>query len=273
MSVIPNLPARDYHAIQAASNSALKLIRQSPAHFMYREPEEHDTRAKQIGSAIHMALLEPDIFSAHYLVAEADMRTEATYKGLAKDVGGDRVLTRPEFRRIQGMQSSAYKNNRFKRYMAQMGRNELSVITTDPATGVEVKCRFDRLGDRLWALDIKKCQDARGSEFSKAIGNYGYYQQVPFYAQVWEWETGEKINCAGDFPLFAIEEKAPYGCVMHDLDEVALMLGRKHFREALDTYARCMESGKWPGYTDESETTSVTSWMANELFEDMEGVE
>lgn len=266
MPIIENLPSDDYFAIEAASNSGLKMIRRSPAHFKYPEPSKKDTRAMEIGSAIHCAILEPEKFASHYLVAEADDRVSAFYKGLAKDVGSGRVLTRPEYRRILGMQESAYRNSRFRAYMKSPGRNELTVTSVDPVTGVPIKCRFDRKGDGMSALDLKKCQDARGSEFSKAIGNYGYYMQIAFYAFVWECETGEKMDCSSDFPLVAIEENSPHGVVLHDLDEVALELGRRHFREALDTYARCLDSGVWPGYEDESELTSVSNWMAGELL-------
>lgn len=263
--IYENMPAEEYFAIEAASNSGLKLVRRSPAHFKYREPGTGDTRAKQIGSAIHMALLEPEKFAKTYHVAEADDRVSAYYRGLAKDLGGAVVLTRPENRRIIGMQDAAYRNKRFAAMMQAPGRNELSVVTTDPATGVLIKCRFDRKLDSLPALDIKKCQDARGNEFAKAITNYGYYMQIAFYRHVWKCETGEDIP---EFPLAALEEDSPHGFVLHDLDEVALELGRLHFREALDTYARCLDSGIWPAYEEESEVTSVTSWAANELLGD-----
>ncbi len=261
-----NLPSDDYFAIDAASNSGLKLIRRSPAHFKYAEPGTGDTRAKQIGSAIHMALLEPELFSSHYLVAEADDRVSAFYKGLAKDVGGARVLTRPEHRRIVGMQAAAYRNKRFAGYMQAHGRNELSVVTIDPEIGVPIKCRFDRIGDSGFAFDLKKCQDARSNEFSRAVSNYGYYMQIAFYQHVWFCETGERLE---DFPLIAVEEDSPHGVICHDLDEVALELGRIHYREALDIYARCRDSGAWPAYQDESEVTTVTSWMASELIGDV----
>lgn len=267
MAIIENMKSEEYFAIEAASNSGLNLVRQSPAHFKYREPDSGDTRAKQIGTAIHAAILEPDHFASYYLVAESDDRVSSFYKGLAKDAGGHRVLTRPEYRRILGMQESAYRNTRFAGYMQAGGRNELSVIAKDPVTGAQVKCRFDRKGDGNWALDLKKCQDARGSEFTKTISSYGYYMQVAFYMMAWEWETGEKM---AEFPIVALEEKSPHGCILHDLDEIALELGRKHAREALDTYARCLESGVWPGYQHESEITSVTNWMANELLGDSE---
>jgi len=264
MPIITDLPFDQYLAIEAASNSFLKDMRRSPAHARYKEAEDYDTRAKEIGSAIHMALLEPERFQRHYLIADADDRRSAKYKGLAMDVGGARVLTISEHKRILGMQDSAYQNKRFAKIMGMPGRNELTVVSKDPETGMPVKIRFDRKPDQPIAMDLKKCQDARGSEFVKAITNYLYYMQVAFYADVWFWETGEKLK---SFPIAALEEKAPHGLVMHDLDEVALILGRKHYREALDSYARCMESGVWPGYEDDSECTSVTSWAARELDE------
>lgn len=263
--IYENLPAEDYFAIEAASNSGLKLIRRSPAHFKYKE-EKDSSKAMHMGTAIHMALLEPEKFSKHYHIAhEAQDRNSPFYKGLAKDVGKDLVLVAPEYRKIMGMQKAAYANKRFAGYMKASGRNELSVVTKDPITGAQIKCRFDRKMDHLPALDVKKCQDARSKEFERAITNYGYYMGVAFYKHVWLCETGERID---DFPLIAIEEDSPHGVICHDLDEVALELGRIHFREALDTYARCLDSGIWPAYEEESEFTSVTSWAANELLSD-----
>lgn len=262
--IYENLPADDYFAIDAASNSGLKLIRRSPAHFKFKE-EKDPSPAMAMGTHLHMALLEPERFEKHYVIAEAEDKRSAYYKGLVKDVGADRVLTLKDHRKLIGMQEAAYSNKRFAAYMKSLGRNELSVVTTDPETGVPIKCRFDRIGDSVFALDIKKCQDARGEEFTKPISNYGYYQQIAFYKHVWFCETGEHLQ---EFPLVAIEEDSPHGVICHDLDEIALELGRIHYREALDTYARCRDSGVWPAYPDDSEVTSVTSWMANELLSD-----
>lgn len=265
--IYENLPADDYFAIEAASNSGLKLIQRSPAHFKFKEQREA-TPAMAMGTHLHMALLEPERFSDHYVVAtEALDKRSAYYKGLVKDVGADRVLTLTDHRKLIGMQKAAYSNKRFADYMKRAGRNELSIVTKDPETGVPIKCRFDRMGDSLFALDVKKCQDARGDKFAKSISDYGYYMQIPFYEHVWFCETGERLK---EFPLIAIEEDSPHGVICHDLDEIALELGRIHYRKALDTYARCLDSGVWPAYEDESEVTSVTSWMANELLGDVE---
>lgn len=262
--ILENLPSEEYFAIEAASNSALKLVRRSPAHFKYRE-EKAPSPAMMMGTHLHMALLEPERFEKHYIVAEAEDKRSSYYKGLVKDVGAERILTLKEHRLLMGMQEAAYRNKRFAGYMSALGRNELSVVTTDPATGVQIKCRFDRMGDSSFAFDLKKCQDARGEEFSKPVSNYGYYMQIAFYEHVWFCETGERLK---EFPLIAVEEDSPHGVICHDLDEIALELGRIHYRKALETYARCLESGVWPAYAEESEATSVTSWMANELIND-----
>lgn len=271
MPIYENMPEAEYFAIEAASNSGLKKIMRSPAHFRYPPPERGDKRNLEIGKAIHMALLEPGRFDAHYLVAESDDRKSAFYKGLAKDVGGDRVLTRIEHANISGMRRSAYANRRFAKLMQMSGRNELSVTATDPETGAPVKCRFDRKGDGMWALDVKKCQDARQNEFMRTITAYGYHMQVAFYTDVWFWATGEKMNASGAFPLVAIEEDSPHGCILHDLDDVAVMVGRAQYREALNTYARCLEKGEWPAYEDESTINSVSPWLADQIFDTMEG--
>src|SRR5699024_12047511 len=54
------------------------------------------------------------------------------------------------------------------------GWRELSLFVRDPETGVLIRVRYDLLSVSGIAVDIKKCQDARPEEFSKAIFNYAY---------------------------------------------------------------------------------------------------
>lgn len=270
MPIIENLSPEEYFAVEAASNSGLKLIRRSPAHF--KKGGKKATPNMERGSARHMCIFEHDRFHKHYHIAECDNRTRAEFKGLAKDVGADKVLTRDEFSSIMEGREAAFRNSRFRKMIEAPGRAELSVFTTDPVTGLPLKCRFDWKLDSMPALDLKSTTDARPAAFSKIITDLEYDAAVAFYAFVWEIETGEKINCSRDFPLAALENDTPNCLVMHDLDEVALMRGRKLFRDALTTMAECTETGVWGGYKNESEINSITSWAANEMLDGMEGV-
>ena len=65
--ITTDLSNRDYHAHPAISKSGLDLISRSPAHYRYRAPKE-PSRAMEIGTAIHTALLEPDRYAAEYVI-------------------------------------------------------------------------------------------------------------------------------------------------------------------------------------------------------------
>lgn len=269
MPIIENMPADEYFAADAASNSGLKLIRRSPAHYLHGK--KGSTPNLERGSARHMLILEPEKFKTHYYIAECDNRTRAEFKGLAKDVGADRVLPRGELESMLLAREGAMRNSRFRKMVESPGRTELSVFTTDPVTGLALKCRFDWKGDGFSALDLKSTTDARPEAFEKVITSMEYDSAVAFYAFVWEIETGEKIDCSRHFPLAALENDAPNCLVMHDLDEIALMRGRKLFREALNTMAECINTGVWGGYKEESVTSSITAWEQNKLMEEIDG--
>lgn len=262
MTIITNLPNAEYHSHEAIGSTGLKLIMRSPAHFRYQEPVDHDTRAKQLGTALHCAMLEPDRFKADYHVANCDDRRSALYKGLAADVGGDKVLTITEHRRILNAQAAAYRNSEVRELLEYPGRYELTVVAKCPETGVLVKCRFDKKLDDLRALDIKKTQDARPNPFGRSIDAYMYHLSVAFYMDVWYWATGERIQ---SMPLIAIEEKAPHGCIAHHLPDDWIQQGRYEYQQALRIYADCLDRDEWPSYDEESCVAEMPNWRINEL--------
>lgn len=267
MTIIRTLSSQLYHEDPAIGSTGLKLILRSPAHFRYQEPVEHDTRAKQLGTALHCALLEPDRFPLTYHVAACDDRRSALYKGLAADVGAAYVLTETEHRRILGQQRAAYRNKEAKEYLEYPGRYELSVFATCPETGIRVKCRFDKKLDDLRALDLKKTQDAREWAFGRSIDSYMYYMSVAFYMDVWYWATGEKITA---MPLMAIEEKSPYSCKMHHIADDYLQQGRYEYRQALIKYADCLEKDEWPDYEEDSCIAEIPRYRLIDMEDETE---
>ena len=74
---IYDMPDSQYFDFPAFSNSDLKLIGRSPAHYWAakrdpnREPEK-DTPAKRAGRALHCAILEPTDFNNRYIKAPED---------------------------------------------------------------------------------------------------------------------------------------------------------------------------------------------------------
>jgi len=255
--ITTDLSNADYHAHDSISKSGLDLIARSPAHFRYQEKRE-PTRAMVIGSALHAAVLEPDLFASQYmLLRNVTDRRASEYKQAVAVHGADFVLTGKEADYVAGMQESVLQHNKLRGLLAEPGRAELSVITKDPVTGVAVRCRFDWLTDEGVPVDLKTTVDARPDAFSRSVSNYRYHVQAAFYCDVWEWETGEKL----DRMVFAALEKAmPHAVQLYMLDDEAMAVGRKLYREALNTYAACLDSGHWPAYDEDVQLLNLPPW-------------
>ena len=273
---VANMPAEEYHShAGSVSNSQLKLVSRSPAHFKY-PPERTETRNKVLGSALHMACLEPDLFYKTYvLLRNAKDRTTAEYKEAKKEHGEEFVLTSSECARVEGIMNSLYKNPAIRSLLELPGYNELSGFSTDPETGVTCRHRFDKLTDSGIAIDLKTTIDARPDAFSRSIFTYGYNIQNAFYADQFNWITGDYLQ---DFIFIAVESESPFAAKLYRIDEDSFLIGREAYRKALDSYAYCLEMDEWPAYEDqEIEEISVPSWVIkkheNELIESFQFAE
>ncbi len=259
------LSNKQYHAADGISKSGLDLIMRSPAHYRFGERKEA-TRAMEIGTALHCAILEPERFATDYmLLRNVTDRRSSEYKEACKVWSSERVLTGLEADRVAGMQESAFSNPHLSQYLSVPGRCELSMFATDPETGVLVKCRFDKLTDSGFAVDLKKTQDLR--DFAKSVANYGYHMQAAFYLDVYKWATGDDLSA---FVFAAVEELLPHASAPFGLDEEALEIGRMLYRKALNTYAECLEADEWPGIACEPETIQLPSWYINQFEQESE---
>ena len=254
-----------YHAAPGISKSGLDLVARSPAHYAYAAPRTA-TRAMEIGTALHCAILEPERFATDYmLLREVTDRRASAYKEACKVWAAENVLTGTEADRVAGMQESVLSHSVLRKFMIAPGRCELSVFANDPETGVLVKCRFDKLLDAKIAIDVKKTQDLR--DFGKSVANYGYHTQAAFYTDVWKWATGEDLE---GFMFAAVEELMPHASAMMTLDDEAMDIGRMLYRKALNTYAECWERDEWNGIEQEHAPIQLPSWYVNQFENESE---
>jgi len=246
-----------YHAYDGISKSGLDLVARSPAHYMYGEKKEK-TRPMVIGSAIHCAVFEPELFIKEYmLMRDVKVRTASEYKQAIKTINEDLVLVQPEADYVSGMQNGINNNKHAKALLDQPRWSELAVFATDPITGVLVKCKFDTLLHCLDAVDLKKTQDASTPQFEKSIASYRYHVQHAFYSDVFEWATGQQLR---SFQLLAVEERLPHFSKLHQCDSEATAYGRKLYREALNTYADCLRKNEWPMPNGSLEYVGLPYW-------------
>jgi exodeoxyribonuclease VIII len=249
LGIHENVSNEDYHRSEPVGSTGLKRILQSPAHF--RWPKKFDsTRAKEIGSAIHCAILEPDRFLTDYKIVDCEDRRKTLYTTACKTMPSDRVFITKEYENIKGAHKGVMRNPECRELIELPGRYELSLFTKCPVTGVLVKVRYDKLTDSGIPVDLKKTQDARRDAFSRAIYAYGYHISAALYMDAWEWQFGEKLDV---MRWIAVEEQSPHAAMRYMPDEDALMIGRAKYTEALQIYANCLDRDEWPAYDEPEE--------------------
>jgi len=282
--IYPDIPMTEYLAWRAASNSGLGRILRSPAHYRaYVETDQPDTPAFRMGRAVHMAVLQPDLFPQHFaqepdtsegeFATYANPRATKLYKELraALEMTGKDILTMPEWWDVEGMTAAVLAHPRASKLIRNTGAAELSVVADDPATGVRVKTRLDwhtpsTAGGAI--VDLKTTGNASPGEFERAIYRYGYHRQGALYLRA----AREAGLPAAHFVIIAVEKEPPYGVILYRLTDEAIRLGEVQIDYSLALYKRCKETGEWPGYTTDVVDIGVPKWADAAVERDLEEV-
>jgi hypothetical protein len=265
---VANMPNDVYHAWpEGVSSSGLKLIERSPAHYRFQAKRD-PSRAMELGTAIHAALLEPERFAADYvLLRDVTDRRSSPYKEAVKVHGSERVLTAGEADQVAGMQEAVLSNSLMRSRLTAPGWRELSLFVRDPESGVLVRVRFDLLTVDGIIVDLKSARDCQPDGFSRACANYGYALSAALYADAFAWATGTPATA---FEFAVVEPEMPHAHKLYRPDVFFIQHGQARYREALRLFAECEASNHWPlPECVEPEILGLPSWVGADI-EDME---
>lgn len=281
----PDISAELYHrapnllpAPSLSSSGAKVLLNRSPFHFFWDSPLNPDRPAEQdkphfnIGKAAHDMILLSERWPEHYHVlpegysdahtkkwAEAIAETEAARKA------GKTVLRAQDAETVRQV-VAAIERNPLAVATLTNGVTEETLCWQDPRTGVWLRARPDfrpnSIIDRRDVMvvpDLKfvATSNADPVGFRRALANFGYHQSAAFYMD------GIKA-VYGHYPthwLHVVVEKDPPYCVaLYELPGEDIERGRVLNRRAIDLFARCLDSGKWPGFADDPLPVGLPIW-------------
>jgi hypothetical protein len=247
-----------YRAWPYPSQSSLKLFeKRSAAHARYDllHPKP-PTRAREVGSAMHVAQFEPKRFTEEYIAAPAGM-DRRTKKGKADwaelEKTGRTILLADEYEHIAGLSFELWAHPVASELLGGEGVNEVSIVWDEHADAGPVRCkaRLDRLtyyDGWPTVVDLKKTRDASPRSFIWDIGRYGYHVQAAMYLRALEIATKPLER---RFVILAVEDDPPHGVKVYELDESSLAEAQAQLFDCLEQWARCVKTGEWPGYTPE----------------------
>lgn len=269
MEKISDLSNEDYHAHEAISQSSLKKILRSLAHFKHSKMKE--TPALRMGRIIHDALLTPAEFKKKYCVGyQGDKRTKqgkVDYAAWKEEMKGKEELKEDEYQTIISMIESINLHPAAPQVLSY-GEKEVSFfVEFDEFPGIKLKCRPDIL-DGPAIFDLKTTKDASEREFSKAIVNFGYDFQAAFYMDVVNryYEVMGINERVKDFIFWPIEKENPHGMAFYIADKDVILRGRSSYMKCLQDLAMQLERVKanpdaaWPGYSSQFNPIYLPSW-------------
>lgn len=268
VGIHPNVPFHTYLRWDAASNSALGKLRQSPAHLQaYLEGGDKDTAAKLIGRATHCALLEPHDFEKRYAIGPEERRSNADkskFVELEMRYGPGHVLRPAEFEQCLRIRDGVYRYESARGLLEGRGETELSIAWIDPDTGLLCKARIDKMAYDLAGgamVDLKSTTDASKQAFASTIWDYKYHCQGALYLG----GSFELQIAAQHYVILAYEKEPPYGVGVYRVDEGTLSAGETEVRPLLALYNECRTKNEWPGYPDKVDDIALPSYAWNRI--------
>lgn len=254
-----DIPAAAYHGDPVLGGSlshsgAKKLLNPScPAIFDYeRKHPSAPTDAMEFGTAAHTVVLGsgPELV---VIDAKDWKKKESQDKRSEARARGEIALLPHEFERVHAM-ARALRRNRLAASLFDAGSGfpEQSLFWRDEPTGVMLRARLDWLpevakGQRLVIPDYKSAASIDDESIGKAIQNFGYHTQDRWYCS-----GAQALGLAESVAfLFVFQLKSPpYLVRVIGVPESALAIAEGKNRKAIDKYAECSKTGRWPAYDD-----------------------
>lgn len=243
-----------YRGAPGISQSALKSILDCPARYEWERRNPKTKLAFDLGHVVHADIL--GVGAQVHVVDAADWRTKAAREEADKARAAGLVpLLTHEHEQTRAAAAAVRAHPLAGPMLAHPGHSEVAMFWADERTGIPCKGLADRVlttaDDTAWLLDVKTVgRSARPESFARDTATYGYHVQAAFYSDGWAAITGDTPR----FLNVVVEIDAPHLVSVVELDGDAIEAGRARYADALDTYARCVDSGQWPGYTDHTPT-------------------
>lgn len=238
-----------YNALQALNYSGMKELLRSPRHYQeYLTRQEEPSKALRIGTMVHAAVLQPDVFQRYKPAPDVKRNTTAgkeAYALWASMLKNDEQVCDADEYEL-ALRVSDKMNQIIERLGIKALETEKTVTATD--RDVLLKSSIDLIADDGYLYDLKTTEDASPNGFMKSVKQYKYNLQAVTYLM--NFERFYKTRPKG-FRFIVVEKDAPNEGAIYELGAGIMADGITMYEKALKLYSDCDKAGVWPGYTNE----------------------
>jgi len=256
----PEMPAPQYHAIEAMSSSGAKKMLRSPQHYrLMRTTPNEPTPAMEFGTVVHCGVLEPDLFPSIVATApECDKRSKdgkAEWAAFTLANAGRIAMKAEELARARRCIDAIRAHPAASKLLAG-GRSEVSLFWEDGKYKVPCKCRWDSL-NHGGGIDVKTTQDASPEGFARQAANLHYHVQAAHYISGHEHVLNESPQF---FAFICVESEPPHAVACYVLPGNAILAGMHLVNRAYARYAEALATQTWPGYPETIDVLTLPKW-------------
>ena len=274
--VFGSVPMALYHSGElcdgpSISSSGLRTIfTRSPAHYWATSPlnpdraEREESRHFAVGRALHHLLLGEADFSRHFAVRpekwDSWRSKDAQEWRRAQEDNCKTVIVPSDLDMVEKVRASLALNPAVQSGILN-GWIETTVATRDEATGVWLLARPDVLpSDSGEVVDYKSCVSVAADDIERSISSYRYDMQAAVVRRCLRETIGLDMT---SFFLVWSEKTDPFCTQVTSLPMGEVTLAEDDVQVALRVFARCLETGVWPGpggTQSDGMSIGLTSW-------------
>ncbi len=278
VGIYEDVPFKEYLEWEAFSNSGVKYLLKSAAHYKHWKDNPDQTDAQRIGSLIDCLVLTPKDFGKGFaLTPKTYMNSKDkempwtlqsnTCKDTVKAIqkAGKVAISQFEYDEANLVRKAVY-DHPIASELLTGGRQQVSVVWEDPDHGVLCKGRYDNVREG-GIDDLKSTVDASPDSFSYTINKFGYHIQGALYSDAFD-----TLKVGSSYPpeynLIAVEKKSPYVVGCYSLEPSTILTGRALYKRAMITYKLAKEADRWDGYSNFLEPLDIPKYFIDKELTD-----
>jgi hypothetical protein len=258
-------PDGDYRRQPGESQSALKSILNSPAHYQAGKKRKFfPSSVMTIGTATHCKVLEGDeTFENSFVLKPPEIkfttkegrawRDDNKKKTILTNEGKDR-----QWDSVMGMSKTLQSLDWFDPSQKDYRKfNEVSFYWTQ--NGISCKARLDRVvvtDDEVHVIDLKTTDSISLDKFQSKLVDLGYDFQAGWYTKAAELAYGKPAR----FTFVAIERNEPWSVGVFEVPPEMLAEARAKNTKALETLSKCLKNNEWPRFDPQPKILQYPRW-------------
>lgn len=237
----------EYHANPALGTSMMKAYADHPKLFHGRHVTGVAAPFKPTPSTINGTRVDAWLLERHLcleipsdVLGKNDARSTNSWKAWEADNAGFVHFTQKEIAVCERIEANIREHDDAATLLFGEGENQYSVFWKDEETGIDLKCRFDRVTPDAW-VDIKTTKSLEDWALQKQIESLRYHWQDCHYSNGGFALKREERP----FVFLFIHNNEPYEIATLELDATWLERGQQELRKTLNNIQLSKAVNHW----------------------------